>query len=169
MKAIAQNEIIALVSDINAFADRAEHLINTTQATYDRDKITLQSRHKNAVASLDSNYKNSCASIRTRSQRTINDARAILQEITKLDQQLSSVDKYYVKTKKKKEESLSDTTSSKYEGATDYFDTLAKIKESFNVLYKKYSEDILPALINGLNYLLFLRLKENCRQLRKII
>ena len=165
MKAIAQNEIIALVSDINAFADRAEHLINTTQATYDRDKITLQSRHKNAVASLDSNYKNSCASIRTRSQRTINDARAILQEITKLDQQLSSVDKYYVKTKKKKEESLSDTTSSKYEGATDYFDTLAKIKESFNVLYKKYSEDILPALINGLNYLFSSQRKKDYEEL----
>ena len=165
MKAIAQNEIIALVSDINAFADRAEHLINTTQATYDRDKITLQSRHKNAVASLDSSYKNSCASIRTRSQRTINDARAILQEITKLDQQLSSVDKYYVKTKKKKEESLSDTTSSKYEGATDYFETLAKIKESFNVLYKKYSEDILPALINGLNYLFSSQRKKDYEEL----
>lgn len=165
MKAIAQNEIIVLVSDINAFADRAEHLINTTQAKYDRDKITLQSRHKNAVASLDSNYKNSCASIRTKSQRTINDARSILQEITKLDQQLSSVDKYYVKTKKKKEESLSDTTSSKYEGATDYFDTLAKIKESFNILYKKYSEDILPALINGLNYLFSSQRKRDYEEL----
>ena len=32
MKAIAQNEIIALVSDINAFADSAEQLINSTQA-----------------------------------------------------------------------------------------------------------------------------------------
>ena len=63
MKAIAQNEIIALVSDINAFADKAEHLINTTQATYDRDKITLQSRHKSAVTSLDTNYRNSCASV----------------------------------------------------------------------------------------------------------
>ena len=165
MKAIAQNEIIALVSDINAFADRAEHLINTTQATYDRDKITLQSKHKNAVASLDLNYKNSCASIRTRSQRTINDARTILQEITKLDQQLSSVDKYYVRTKKKKEDSLSDTTSSKYEEATDYFDALAKIKESFNVLYKKYSEDILPTLINGLNYLFSSQRKKDYEEL----
>ena len=58
-----------------------------------------------------------------------------------------------LKTKKKKEGLLSDTMSENYTGATDYFEALAQIKSRFSVLFKKYSEDILPGLINGLNYL----------------
>lgn len=153
MKAIAQAEIIALISDINVFADKSENLISTTQATYDKEKITLQARHRGALSALESGYQNNCSAVRNRSQQTLTDAKKILSEITKLDEQLSLVDKYYVKTKKKKEETLSQVTSSKYDEATDFFDALAEIKKSFNVLYKKYSEDILPGLINGLNYL----------------
>ena len=89
----------------------------------------------------------------------------ILAEINKLDEKLSSVDKYYVKTKKKKEELLSDTTSDAYDDATDYFKTLGKIKDSFKVLYKKYSEDILPGLINGLNYLFSSQRKKDYEEL----
>jgi hypothetical protein len=37
MKALAQSEIIALVSDLNKFADSSETLINTTQTNYDKD------------------------------------------------------------------------------------------------------------------------------------
>lgn len=36
MKAIAQDEIISLVSDLNAFADSAEQLIGSTQMNYER-------------------------------------------------------------------------------------------------------------------------------------
>ena len=64
----------------------------------------------------------------------------ILADIDKLDAKLSKVDKYYVKTKSKKEELLSDTTSERYSEATDYFETLEKIKADFNLLFKKYSD-----------------------------
>ena len=47
MKALAQNEIIALIADLNAFADSAESLIDTTQTNYDKDKKLLQNRHSN--------------------------------------------------------------------------------------------------------------------------
>lgn len=153
MKAIAQAEIIALISNINTFADDSEKLIRTTKANYDREKNVLQVRHKSVMSALESSYGNSSASVRTKSQQTLVNAKEILLGITMLDEQLSQVDKYYVKTKKKKEESLSQITSSKYDEATDFFDSLAEIKKSFNFLYKKYSEDILPGLINGLNYL----------------
>ena len=153
MKALAQSEIIALITDLNAFADGAENLITSTQSNYDKDKKLLLNRHSSALSSLDSTYKANCASVQSKSRQTIADAKKILAEIDKLDEKLSKVDKYYVKTKKKKKELLADTTSDAYEDATDYFDTLGKIKESFNVLFKKYSEDILPGLINGLNYL----------------
>ena len=41
MKAIAQAEIIALISDINAFADKAEALITSTKENYARQKNTM--------------------------------------------------------------------------------------------------------------------------------
>lgn len=165
MKALAQSEIIALITDLNAFADSAESLINTTQTNYDKDKRLLQNRHSNDLSNLDSTYKANCSSVQSKSRQTIADAKKILSEINKLDEKLSSVDKYYVKTKKKKEELLSDTTSDAYDDATDYFKTLETIKESFKALYKKYSEDILPGLINGLNYLFSSQRKKDYEEL----
>ncbi len=153
MKAVAQADIIILIADINAFADRAEALINSTQAAYSRDKENLQHRHNSILADLEKTYKDNCCAVKDRAQKIISDAKKILSEITKLDEKLSSVDKYYVKTKEKKEKLLSDKTSSEYDDAEDYFKALARIQESVHVLFKKYSEDILPTLINGLNYI----------------
>lgn len=165
MKALAQSEIIALITDLNAFADSAENLINTTQTNYDKDKRLLQNRHSSALSSLDSTYKANCASVQSKAKQTIADAKKILAEISKLDEKLAKVDKYYVKTKKKKEAILADTTSDAYDEATDYFTTLGKIKDSFSALYKKYSEDILPGLINGLNYLFSSQRKKDYEEL----
>lgn len=165
MKALAQGEVISLISDLNSFADNAESLINMTQTNYDKDKRLLLNRHSSTLSNLDSTYKANCASVKKQSRKTISDAKRILAEIDKLDEKLSKVDKYYVKAKKKKEELLSDTTSSVYDEATDYFDTLGKIKENFNALFKKYSEDILPGLINGLNYLFSSQRKRDYEEL----
>lgn len=165
MKAIAQNEIITLVTDINAFADRAENLINRTQATYEREKGNLRARQSNAMNGLEDSYQSSCTDVRTKSQKTISEAKRILAEVTKWDEKMTAVDKYYVKTKKKKEEALAGQTSSEYDDATDYFEALDKIRSSYNVLFKKYSEDILPALINGLNYLFSSKRKKDYEDL----
>lgn len=165
MKALSQSEIISLIADLNAFADNAEGLINNTQTNYDKDKRLLLNRHSSTLSDLDRTYKANCAAVQNQSKKTIAETKKILDEINKLDEKLSKVDKYYVKTKRKKEELLSDTTSDAYKEATDYFDTLGKIKESFYALFKKYSEDILPGLINGLNYLFSSQRKKDYEEL----
>lgn len=165
MKALVQSEIVALISNLNAFADSSENLINKMQADYDKDRKLLLNRHSSTLSNLDSTYKTNCSSVQNKSKQTIAEAKKILAEIRKLDEKLSSVDKYYVKTKKKKEELLADTTSEAYNDATDYFKTLGKIKDSFNVLFKKYSEDILPGLLNGLNYLFSSQRKKDYEEL----
>lgn len=76
----------------------------------------------------------------------------MLTDIDTLDARLSQIDKYYRKTKEKKEAELSGKTSDQYQDVNDYFSILEKIKEDYATISKKYSEDILPALINGLNY-----------------
>ncbi len=165
MNAIAQSEIISLIADLNTFVDNAEGLINNTQRNYDNGKRQLLNRHSNTLSAIEKNYKESYAAIQSKSKKTISDAKKILEEISKLDDKLSKVDKYYVKTKKKKEELLSDTTSDVYREATDYFETLSKIKDDFNILFKKYSEDILPGLINGINYLFSSQRKKDYEEL----
>ena len=165
MKAVAQDEIISLIADLNSFADRAERLISTTQSTYDKNKKNLLTKHSSELSSLEFSYKSSCSAVSQKAHRTISEAKKILSEIDKLDDKLSKVDKYYVKTKKKKEESLSEITSEKYSEATDYFGALEKIKADFDVLFKKYSEDILPGLINGINYLFSSKRKKDYEEL----
>lgn len=165
MKALAQDEIIALINDLNAFADSAEALIHKTQTNYDKEKGLLLNRHSSTLSNLESAYQVNCDSVQSKSKQTIADARKISNEINKLDEKLSKVDKYYDKTKKKKEALLAGTTSSAYGNATDYFKALEKIKGSFNTLFKKYSEDILPGLINGLNYLFSSQRKRDYEEL----
>lgn len=165
MQAISQKEVIALVSDINAFADKAEQMINSTQSAYQAEKERMVRSHSAEISGLDNSYRANCDAVRKKAQDTIQEARNILKSMGQLDTKLASVDKYYVKTKKKKESALSGKTSEDYSGATDYFATMDKIQKNYRVLYRKYSEDILPGLINGLNYLFSSQRKKDYEEL----
>ena len=90
MKAIAQNEIIALINDINSFADSSESLINSTQTRYEKDRRLMLSSHSSTLASLDKSYKDNCAAVNNKSNKTIRDAKNILSEINNLDDKLSN-------------------------------------------------------------------------------
>ena len=152
MDAITQAEIFSLIAEINSFADQAENLINSNRSAYDQNKRAMQSRHSAAVSQLEKSYKSNCDAISGKSKKTIADARRMLTDVDALDAHLSRVDKYYKKTKEKKEAELADRTSDQYQEVVDYFTILKRIKNDYSAISKKYSEDILPALINGLNY-----------------
>ncbi|MBE6612156.1 MAG: cell division protein FtsK [Ruminococcaceae bacterium] len=153
MKALAQQEIVALVADLNAFADRAEAVAAGLTQDYEQGRAALSASHSKALGSYDAAYKANYTSVQDKSMLTITEARGILAEIDLLDDRLSKVDKYYLKTKEKKIAELRNVTNEKYDGATDYFAVLRTLKGEFDVLYKKYAEDILPGLLNGLNFL----------------
>ena len=153
MRAMALDEIISLISDLNTFADNSEKLIFTTQSEYENEKRALLNRFDSELIDLEDAYNRSFVDMSTRSNNTIIDAQRILEDICDIDNKLSSVDKYYVKTKRKKEEQLSGVTSTKYSGASDYFAAMGKIRLDYRTLYLKYSQDILPGLLNGLNYI----------------
>lgn len=165
MDAITQAEIFALIAEINAFADRSEALINNSRSAYDQNKKALLNRHSSTISQLEKSYKNNCNAISNKSKKTISEARQMLADVDSLDARLSQVDKYYRKTKEKKEAELSDRTSDQYQDATDYFSILEQIKTEYTAISKKYSEDILPALINGLNYLFSSKRKKDYEEL----
>ncbi len=152
MEAITQAEIFALIAEINSFADQAETLINNNRSSYERNKKAMITRHSSSVSQLEKSYKTNCDTISSKSKKTIADAKRMLSDVDALDARLSQVDKYYRKTKEKKEAELADKTSDQYQEVEDYFTILGRIKTEYTSISKKYSEDILPALINGLNY-----------------
>lgn len=103
MDAITQAEIFALIAEINSFADNSETLINNSRSTYDRNKQTLLNRHSSTLSQLEKSYKSNCDAISSKSRRTIKDAQQMLSDIDSLDARLSQVDKYYRKTKEKRD------------------------------------------------------------------
>lgn len=165
MKAISQNEAFSLIADINAFADDAERIISNTQVSYEQNKNILLNRQRTALSTMDNAHNANCSGIRNSCNKTISEAQSIMDDISALDEKLIKVDKYYLKTKKKKEEELSGKTSDKYESAEDYFSTLEDIKAEFHTISKKYSEDILPGLINGINYFFSKQRKKDYEEL----
>lgn len=153
MEAMTQAEIFVLMAEINTFADQAETLINNNQSTYERNKKAMMSRHSASVSQLEKSYKANCDAIAGKTKKTTNDARRMLADVDALDLRLSQVDKYYKKTKESKAEALADQTSDRYSDVSDYFAILERIKKDYTAISKRYSEDILPGLINGLNFL----------------
>ena len=57
METVKQADVFALIAEINAFADRAETLINNTRTAYDRNKKAMQTRHSSSVSQLEKSYK----------------------------------------------------------------------------------------------------------------
>ena len=103
MNAITQSEIFALISEINAFADNSETLINNSRSAYEKNKQVLLNRHNSSLSQLEKTYKSNCDAISRKSKKTIQEAQQMLTDIDTLDARLSQVDKYYRKTKEKKE------------------------------------------------------------------
>lgn len=165
MDVMTQMEVFALIGEINDFADRSEVLINRTRTSYEQHKRMLTTRHSSTLAQLEKSYKSNCDAISSKSNKTIKEARQMLSDVESLDERLTQVDKYYLKTKTKKEAELAETISDQFNEATDYFSVLEEIKSQYIVISRKYSEDILPALINGLNFLFSSKRKKDYEEL----
>lgn len=56
MNAITQSEIFALISEINAFADNSETLINNSRSAYEKNKQALLNRHNSSLSQLEETY-----------------------------------------------------------------------------------------------------------------
>lgn len=162
---ITYREVISLVQDINSFVDSMDNKIKAVQANYNKTKEKMMAEQRSVLAKFDSNCQNAVNAISNKSKKLLGDAKKIQTEIDGIDAKLSSIDKYYVKTKQKKIEELSGVKSDKYSDVGDYFETLKKLKEDFSVLSHKYSEDILPAIINGLNYIFSNKRKKDYEEL----
>lgn len=158
-------ETFQLIQELNGFADEYDEIIINTQRQYTDAKAKLVSDNGHTLSKFNSDCEAAITAVKTKSQCLISDAQKIQSEMRSIDQRLSSIDKYYVKTKSKKEVELTGVKNDRYDCNGDYFDTLTQIKKDYAVLSRKYSEDILPSLINGLNYLFSNKRKKDYEEL----
>lgn len=165
MRPIVQDDIYALISDINTFAENSENLINAVQSKNKSEREALLNRHSAALSQMERQYIANCDAISSKSNSTITEAKRILADVEKLEAKLRSVDKYFEKTIIKKQDGLKAVTSEKYSNAEDYFSTLDNIKRDYNALMHKYADDVLPAIINGLNYMFSGKRKKDYEEL----
>lgn len=165
MRVPTQDEIVSLIWNINLFAEKAEQQINADRSGYEQEKKRRESRYQNLLGSLKNGASSSCSSVRSQSEQMLADAQKMLTDIVGLDQRLSGTDKYYVKTKKKKEEELASRTNEKYAGTSDYFQALRDIKGDFERIYGKYAQSLLPGVVDGLNFLLSSQRKKEYEEL----
>jgi len=165
MDKVNYKSILGIIQQLNSFADQAEADIIQTRTKFDTDKTLLSDEHNASLSKLNAKFKSDKQNASDKSKNLLNEATNIKNDILDLDAKLVEADKYYMKTKKKKEEELAGKQSEKYSSNENYFSALKEIREQFNQLSKKYSEDILPALINGLNYILSSKRKKDYEEL----
>lgn len=146
-------ETMQLIQEVNSLADEQDGMILRTQQRYLSTKQQLLTSNAQALSKFQSDCEAAVIAVKGKSQTLISDARQIQEEIRRIDERISSLDKYYVKTKVKKQQELQGRLNDSYSSNADYFDTLNRIKSEYQALCSKYTENILPGLINGLNYL----------------
>ena len=158
-------EAVDFLYAINTFISEMDDKVFQIQSTYDNAKKAMTLQHSREYQAMAADSEERIASLRKRSKTLLSDAQRIQSDMRQMDARLSSVDKYYVKTKKRRQMELNGVSDESYGQAGDYFQVLEKIRQDYQKLSRKYEEDILPALLNGLHYLFSAKRKQDYEEL----
>lgn len=162
---ISYKKIINIVKDLINFLGEMDDKIANTQKNYNQKVNTMNKEYNLRNEKFEKNCRNAIDNLQKNSKSMLSEANKIQKQIIEMDKKLSSVDKYYVKTKNKKLNELENKKSDKFSDNTDYFEILKRIKEKFEITSKKYSEEMLPSILNGLNYLFSSKRKKDYEEL----
>ena len=165
IKPISYKKIIYIINELIALLGEMDEKIIKTQKNYQSKNNQIISEYNMQNKKFENDCQNAINSIQKNSANMINEANRIKQQIMDMDKKLSTADKYYAKTKKKKLEELSNKKSDKFLENMDYFEILKNIKQQFTEISKRYSTDILPSLLNGLNYMFSSKRKKDYEEL----
>lgn len=158
-------DTLKLLQEFNIFVDEMDAKVLNIKNNYNNKISQTDSEHTASLRKFNQSVDDEIAGINKKAQSMIKEARGIEAQINQMDKHLLEVDKYYEKTKKKKEEALKNEVSPKYKDTEDYFKALQEIKKQFNTISEKYSKDILPKILNGLNYMFSIKRKKDYEEL----
>ena len=157
--------MVDIIANIHSFIDEAETSIQQMVVNFENTKNAVTVRRTKGLQELTAQYNSQQQGIKSNSQKMIDDAQDIYDEILDLEEELTSADKYFRKTKAKSEQELAGRVSKKYDSQSDYFEILSDIKYRFEALSVKYSVRKHGGVGDWLNYHLSSKRKEDYEEL----
>lgn len=140
------------LNELINFAQNSESAINDIQENYSNEKQELENKWNSEVKRLRRQAEADKITIERKADSMLKEALQISGEILSIERMLLIKDKYYKKTKSKKENELRGEHSNGYDSNNDYFQILDNIRNDFERISRKYRENILPGIINGIHY-----------------
>lgn len=157
--------MIGLITSIHTFIDESESKIKKVYSDYYSSQNTLKNAQAQEVAVITKQYSAQHEGVQKQAQKMVSDAQSIYDEIIKLEETLSLSDKYFVKTKAKREQELIGKFSDAYNQSKDYFEILEEVKNKFQSIVVKYSNRKHKGIIDGINYMFSAKRKQDYEDL----
>lgn len=118
MDALTQAEVFALIGELNGFIEKWDPRLVTQEREYQAKRTRIIAENNAEKTRREKAYKQECETLSRQSAKMIEDAQKILEDVDQMDQQLMSSDKYYSKTKTRKEAELAGVESQAYRNYT---------------------------------------------------
>lgn len=144
--------IVMKFNELSGFVNNCETSIDQIQNNYSRQKQIVETEWKTKLQRLSSDYQINKKDISKHTEQMLSEALSISDQIAQIEQMLLMKDRYYRKTKIKKEGELRNQRNSEYDSQKSYFEILRIIKDDFEKISRKYRENILPGVIDGIHY-----------------
>lgn len=165
MDALTQAEVFALIGELNGFIEKWDPRLVTQEREYQAKRTRIVAENNAEKTRREKVYKQECETLSRQSAKMLEDAQKILEDVDQMDQQLMSSDKYYSKTKTRKEAELAGVESQAYRNYTALMEGIEAIRRDYGQISKKYRESMLPFLINDLHFLFSAQRKKDYESL----
>lgn len=149
---LTYNFVVKKFEELKGFVQNCENAIDSTQNDYFNKKKEAENRWNSEANRMKIQFEADKKAMVRKAENMLEDALQISGEIAQIEQTLLIKDKYYKKTKIKKESELSSRRNDGYDSGNDYFKILDDIRSDFERISRKYREHILPGIINGIHY-----------------
>jgi len=150
---ITYQKVLSLINNINSFAEESDQKIAQLWNSHKKSKAGLENQFVNFMTQATKERDDGISATKKKAMSMRESAEKIYKEVLALDASLAETDKYYVKTRDKKAEELAQKTDASFEGELDIFVALEKVKVQYQSISSKYSEDTLPAVVDGVIYI----------------
>lgn len=157
--------MVSLIANIHTFIDNSENLIKKMYSDHHILQNKINSAYSQEIGVITKQYNAQHEGVKKRAEKLISEAQSIYDEITKLEETLLTTDKYFVKTRAKREQELIDKYSESYNQTKDYFEILEDVKNKFQAIVVKYSNRKHKGIIDGINYVFSAKRKQDYEDL----
>ena len=158
-------QVIGLIGQINTFTEQSDQKISQLRTNYTGSKESLEKQLQSFLAQAVKERDTGSNATRQKATALKENAEKVYQEVLALDATLAEADKYYVKTRLKKQEELAEITQTSVDSETDVFVALETAKSQYQEISDKYSRETLSALVDGVVYIFSKQRKQDYEEL----